>query len=89
VTRYEPVRPSPVRGGSARPVGACLAWLVPERNGATSMLKRTPKRTRVVIGAVDSHGRTHHAAVIYQQGRPLGDQESLVTGRAVAATGCC
>jgi len=34
-----------------------------------------PKRTRVVIGGVDTHGRTHHAAVIDQQGRLLGDQE--------------
>ena len=34
-----------------------------------------PKRTRVVIGGVDSHGRTHHAAVIDQQGRLLGDRE--------------
>jgi hypothetical protein len=31
-----------------------------------------PKRTRVVIGGVDTHGRTHHAAVIDQQGRLLG-----------------
>ena len=34
-----------------------------------------PKRTRVVIGGVDTHGRTHHAAVIDQQGRLLGDRE--------------
>jgi hypothetical protein len=34
-----------------------------------------PKRTRVVIGGVDTHGRTHHAAVLDQQGRLLGDQE--------------
>jgi transposase len=33
-----------------------------------------PKRTRVVIGGVDTHGRTHHAAVIDQQGRLLGDR---------------
>jgi transposase len=29
----------------------------------------------VVIGGVDTHGRTHHAAVIDQQGRLLGDRE--------------
>jgi hypothetical protein len=45
------------------------SWL--ERNGATSM----PKRTRVIIGGVDTHGRTHHAAVIDHGRRLLGDQE--------------
>jgi transposase len=39
------------------------------------MPKRTRKRTRAVIGGVDTHGRTHHAAVIDQQGRLLGDRE--------------
>ena len=34
-----------------------------------------PKPTRVVIGGVDTHGRTHHAAVIDQQGRLLADRE--------------
>ena len=34
-----------------------------------------PKRPRVVIGGVDTHGRTHHAAAIDQQGRLLGDRE--------------
>jgi transposase len=38
-----------------------------------------PKRTRVVIGGVDTHGRTHHAAVIDQQGRLLDDQEFSAT----------
>jgi transposase len=42
-----------------------------------------PKRTRVVIGGVDTHGRTHHAAAIDQQGRLLGDREFPLT---VAAT---
>jgi transposase len=32
-------------------------------------------RTRVVIGGVDTHGRTHHAAVIDQHGRLLGDHQ--------------
>ena len=31
--------------------------------------------TRVVIGGVDTHGRTHHAAVIDQHGRLLADAE--------------
>jgi len=39
------------------------------------MPKRTRKCTRVVIGGVDTHGRAHHAAVIDQQGRLLGDRE--------------
>ena len=33
------------------------------------------KRTRIVIGGVDTHGRTHHAAVVDQQGRLLADAE--------------
>jgi transposase len=45
-----------------------------------------PKRTRVVIGGVDTHGRAHHAAVIDQQGRLLGDREFPLT---VLATGSC
>jgi transposase len=32
-------------------------------------------RTRVVIGGVDTHGRTHHAAVVDQHGRLLADAE--------------
>lgn len=38
----------------------------------TSMTKPT---TRVVIGGVDTHGQTHHAAVIDEVGRQLGDRE--------------
>jgi transposase len=38
-----------------------------------------PKRTRVVIGGVDTHGRTHHAAVIDQQGRLLDDRDFAAT----------
>ena len=33
------------------------------------------KLARVVTGGVDAHGRTHHAAVIDQHGRLLGDAE--------------
>jgi transposase len=33
------------------------------------------KRARVVIGGVDTHGRTHHAAVVDQHGRLLADAE--------------
>jgi hypothetical protein len=39
-----------------------------------------PKRTRVVIGGVNTHGRTHHAAVIDQQGRLLGDRQFPADG---------
>ena len=34
-----------------------------------------PKGTRIVIGGVDTHGRTHHAAVLDAQGRLPGNQE--------------
>ena len=33
------------------------------------------KNTRVVISGVDTHGKTHHAAVIDEVGRQLGDRE--------------
>jgi transposase len=33
------------------------------------------KRARVVVGGVDTHGRTHHAAVVDQHGRLLADAE--------------
>jgi transposase len=56
---------------SARPAGACLSCPVVEQKGHPSM----PKRTRIVIGGVDTHGRTHHAAVLDAQGRLLGDRE--------------
>jgi transposase len=51
----------------------------------TSMASPT---TRVVIGGVDTHGRTHHAAVIDEVGRQLGDREFTATPagyRALAA----
>ena len=35
--------------------------------------------TRVVIGGVDTHGQTHHAAVIDEVGRQLGDREFTAT----------
>jgi transposase len=34
-----------------------------------------PNHSRVVIGGVDTHGRTYHAAVLDTQGRLLGNQE--------------
>ena len=51
----------------------------------TSMASPT---TRVVIGGVDTHGQTHHAAVIDEVGRQLGDREFTATPagyRALAA----
>jgi len=50
----------------------------------TSMTSPTGPVT--VIGGVDTHGQTHHAAVIDQVGRQLGDRE-LPTPRP--ATGRC
>ena len=38
----------------------------------TSMARPT---TRVVVGGVDTHGQTHHAAVIDEVGRQPGDRE--------------
>ena len=51
----------------------------------TSMARPT---TRVVIGGVDTHGQTHHAAVIDEVGRQLGDREFTASPagyRALAA----
>ena len=42
----------------------------------TSMASPT---TRVVIGGVDTHGHTHHAAVVDEVGRQLGDREFPAT----------
>src|SRR3954452_18908923 len=39
------------------------------------MTSMTSSTTRVVIGGVDTHGQTHHAAVIDEVGRQLGDRE--------------
>jgi len=52
------------------PAGACLSCPVVERKGHLSM----PNHSRVVIGGVDTHGRTHHAVVLDTQGRLLGDR---------------
>ena len=41
------------------------------RQGHLSM----PNHIRIVIGGVDTHGRTHHAAVLDTQGRLLSDRE--------------
>ena len=52
------------------------------------MTSMTSTTTRVVIGGVDTHGHTHHAAVIDQVGRQLGDREFTATPagyRALAA----
>ena len=39
------------------------------------MTSMTSPTTRIVIGGVDTHGHTHHAAVIDNIGRQLGDRE--------------
>src|SRR5215207_7582660 len=55
-----------------RPPGRCVpSCPVLERKGHPRM----SKPTRIVIGGVDTHGRTHHAAVLDAQGRLLGDRE--------------
>src|SRR3954470_14429101 len=52
------------------------------------MTSMTSSTTRVMIGGVDTHGQTHHAAVIDGVGRQLGDREfpaSPAGYRALAA----
>ena len=52
------------------------------------MTSMTSPTTRIVIGGVDTHGHTHHAAVIDEVGRQLGDREFTATPagyRALAA----
>jgi len=52
------------------------------------MTSMTSSTTRVVIGGVDTHGQTHHAAVIDEVGRQVGDREfpaSPAGYRALAA----
>jgi len=52
------------------------------------MTSMTSPTTRIVIGGVDTHGHTHHAAVIDNIGRQLGDREFTATPagyRALAA----
>ena len=39
------------------------------------MISMTNPTCRVVVGGVDTHGQTHHAAVIDSVGRQLGDRE--------------
>ena len=39
------------------------------------MTSMTSPTSRIVTGGVDTHGHTHHAAVIDQVGRQLGDRE--------------
>jgi hypothetical protein len=60
---------------SAHPAGAGLARLVARAQRRYQHAQAHRKRTQVLIGAVDTHGRTYHAAVIDQRGRLLGDQE--------------
>ena len=52
------------------------------------MTRMTSSRMRVVVGGVDTHGQTHHAAVIDGMGRQLGDREFTASPagyRALAA----
>ncbi|MBS2549307.1 hypothetical protein KGQ19_20800 [Catenulispora sp. NL8] len=49
------------------------------------MTDQTPQ----VIGGVDTHGATHHAALIDPIGRHLGDQEFPATAAGYAALPGC
>ena len=67
---------------SARP-GWCVSPLSVRAKGTTvpSMAsKKTP-----VTGGVDTHGQTHHAGVVDQTGRVLGDQEFPATAAGYRA----
>jgi transposase len=52
-----------------------------ERDDIPSMAAKK----RPVTGGVDTHGRTHHAAVVDQVGRVLGDQEFAATAAGYRA----
>ena len=52
------------------------------------MTSMTSPTSRVVVGGIDTHGQTHHAAVIDEVGRQLGDREFTASPagyRALAA----
>ena len=55
----------------ARPARASVLG----KEGQAKERLRMANRMRVVIGGVDTHGRTHHAAIIDQHGRLLADAE--------------
>ena len=46
---------------------------------------RMAARKRLVTGGVDTHGKTHHAAVVDQVGRVLGDREFPATAAGYRA----
>ncbi len=68
---------SPATVLSARPAGACRPTGISERTAVTSM---THQPLEVTAG-VDTHGETHHAAVIDRLGRHLADREFPATGQ--------
>ena len=67
---------SPATVLSARPAGACRPTGISERTAVTSMTDQALE----VTGGVDTHGETHHAAVIDRIGRHLADREFPATG---------
>src|SRR3954451_241063 len=62
---------SPVTVLSTRPTGACRPRIGHARTDMTSMTHDGPQ----ITGGVDTHGLTHHAAVIDPIGRHLADKE--------------
>ncbi|PKW16759.1 transposase [Saccharopolyspora spinosa] len=68
---------SPVTVLSTRPTGACRPRNGLARTDMTSMTHNAPQ----ITGGVDTHGLTHHAAVIDSIGRHLADQEFPATIR--------
>lgn len=67
---------SPATVLSARPAGACRPTGISERTAVTSMTDQCLE----VTGGIDTHGETHHAAVVDRLGRHLADHEFPATG---------
>jgi transposase len=62
-------------------LSACPGWCVPALFDASDKddLSSMAVKKRPVTGGVDTHSRTHHAAVVDQAGRLLGDQQFPAT----------
>ncbi len=72
---------APITGLSSSP--ARRVPTLPMQQRKDGMIRMTnadsPVAVRLVTGGVDTHGRTHHAAVLDELGRPLGDREFPAT----------
>jgi transposase len=71
----------PITVLSARPTGACRPIGATDKDGDFRMARKVRK----VIGGVDTHGETHHAAAVDALGRQLADREFPTTPRGYRA----